>query len=204
MWLFLIRAGTEYSFGGLAFDFQFWDSNILFFFFFFFFFFFTGIPRETVLNLSAWLNICNRPFANERRLCWPIACKYFMKNLLLWARLPHIYIWNNEHKRAKDAFTWMWCEHKTKCDACFFFVNCPEMRAKVLDQRAVALVVLMWSRFERVKERRRGTAESLTLFSNDWFNLTVCVDLFTHLTYMLYSINVCRNLTHYKLEGWGN
>ncbi len=38
----------------------------------------------------------------ERRLCWPIACIYFMKNLLLWARLPHIYIWNIELKRAKD------------------------------------------------------------------------------------------------------
>ncbi len=63
---------------------------------------------------------------------------------------------------------------------------------------------LMWSHFERVKERRRGTAESLTLFSNDWFNLTVCVDLFTHLTYMLYSINVCRNFPHYKLESCRN
>ncbi len=47
----------------------------------FFFFLTPGIPRETVLNLSAWLNICNRPFANERRSCWPIACIYFMKNL---------------------------------------------------------------------------------------------------------------------------
>ncbi len=26
-----------------------------------------GIPHDTVLNLSTWLNICNRPFANERR-----------------------------------------------------------------------------------------------------------------------------------------
>ncbi len=52
--------------------------------------------------------------------------------------------------------------------------------------------------------RRRCTAESLTLFSNDWFNLIVCVDLFTHLTYMLYSINVCRNFPHYKLESCGN
>ncbi len=67
------------------------------------FFLNTCIPRETVLNLSAWLNICNRPFANERRSCWPIACTYFMKNLLLWARLPRIYIWNNELKHAKDA-----------------------------------------------------------------------------------------------------
>ncbi len=78
-----------------TFDFQFWDLNILFFF--------SsrtpGIPRETVLNLSAWLNICTRPFANERRSCWPIACIYFVKNLPLWARLPHIYIWNNERKR---------------------------------------------------------------------------------------------------------
>ncbi len=43
---------------------------------------------------------------------------------------------------------------------------------------------------EKVKERRRGTAESLTLFSNDWFDLMVCVDLFTPLTYMLNWINV--------------
>ncbi len=63
---------------------------------------------------------------------------------------------------------------------------------------------LMWNSFERVKERRRGAAESLTLFSNDWFNLLVCVDLFTHITYMLYWINVCRNFPHYKLENCGD
>ncbi len=111
----------EYSFGGLAFDFQFWDSNILFFFFFFS----PDIPRETVLNLSAWLNICtsNRPFANERRSCWPLTCIYFMKNLLLWARLPHIYIWNNELKRSKDATCERTlCYHKTECDACMRFL----------------------------------------------------------------------------------
>ncbi len=39
----------------------------------YFFFFNTCIPHEMVLNLSAWLNICNRPFANERSSCWPIA-----------------------------------------------------------------------------------------------------------------------------------
>ncbi len=71
------------------------------YFYFFIFFGTPGIPRETVLNLSTWLNICNRPFANERRSCWPIASIYFMKNLLLWARLPHIYIWNNELKRKR-------------------------------------------------------------------------------------------------------
>ncbi len=106
----------EYSFGGMAIDFQFWDSNILFLT--------SGIPHETVLNLSVWLNICNRPFANERCLCWPIACIYFMKNLLLWARLPHIYIWNNELKHAKDATSERTlCYHKTECDACVFFLS---------------------------------------------------------------------------------
>ncbi len=89
-----------------------------------FFFFTPGIPRETVLNLSTWLNICNRLFSNERRSCWPIACIYFMKNLLLWARLPHIYIWNNEHKRVKDATCERTlCHHKTECDACVFFLS---------------------------------------------------------------------------------
>ncbi len=51
-------------------------------------------------------------------------CIYFMKNLLLWARLPHIYIWNNELKRAKDATCEpTLCYHKTECDACFFFLS---------------------------------------------------------------------------------
>ncbi len=108
----------EYSFGGLAFDFLWFEYP------FFFFFFTHGIPRETVLNLSAWLNISNRPFANERRSCWPIASIYFMKNLLLWARLPHIYIWNNELKRAKDATCErILCYHKPECDACVFFLS---------------------------------------------------------------------------------
>ncbi len=90
----------------------------------FFFLFTPGIPHETVLNFSTCLNICNRPFANERRSCWPIACIYFMKNILLWARLPHIYIWNNELKRAKDATCERTlCCHKTECDACVFFLS---------------------------------------------------------------------------------
>ncbi len=138
------RAGPEYSIIRI---FVWWVGirfSILRFEYPFIFIYFSqtpGIPHETVLNLSAWLNICtsNRPFANERRSCWPIACIYFMKNLLLWARLPHIYIWNNELKRAKDATCERTlCYHKTECDACVFFVNCPEMRAKVLGQRAVA------------------------------------------------------------------
>ncbi len=127
-----------------------------------------GIPHETVLNLSTWLNICtsNRAFNNDRRSCWPIACIYFMKNLLLWARLPHIYIWNNELKRTKDTTCKRTlCYHKTECDACLFFsVNCPEMRAKVLDQRAAALEVQtrctdvkpFWEReWERESEREK-------------------------------------------------
>ncbi len=78
------------------------------------------------------------------------------------------------------------------------------MRAKVLDQDNMQhLIVLMWSHFKRVNKRRRGPAESLTLFSNDWFNLLVCVDLFTNLTYLLYWINVCRNVSHYKLKAAG-
>ncbi len=82
-------------------------------------------------------------------------------------------------------------------------VNCPETQAKVWDQCAAACCSadeMHWC--ETVKERRHST-ESLTLFSNDWFNLIVCVDLFTHLTYMLYSISVCRNFPHYKLESCG-
>ncbi len=93
-------------------------SNILFFFFWT-----PGIPREMVLNLSAWLNICNRPFANERRSCWPIACIYFMKNLLLAisALAAHLQL---ELKHAKDATCERTlCYHKTECDACVFFLS---------------------------------------------------------------------------------
>ncbi len=56
--------------------------------FFFFFFWTPGIPRETVLNLSAWLNICssNRPFANERCSCWPIACIFHEKSSISYKR----------------------------------------------------------------------------------------------------------------------
>ncbi len=177
-----------------------------------------GIPHETVLNLSTWLNICtsNRAFNNDRRSCWPIACIYFMKNLLLWARLPHIYIWNNELKHTKDTTCKRTlCYHKTECDACLFFLSTVprcERKSWISVQQLLKCRrdAPMWSHFEResererVKERRLGTAESLTLFSNDWFNQKFCVDLFTHLTYMLFSINVCRNFPHYNLESCGN
>ncbi len=53
-------------------------------------------------------------------------------------------------------------------------------------------------------EREKAWSSWIThVFSDDWLNLLVCVDLFTHLTYMLYSINVCRNFPHYKLESCG-
>ncbi len=104
----------------------------------------------------------------------------------------------------KRRATYTFCDDATMTRLSkWHFVNCPEMRAKVLDRCAAAHCrrdALMWSRFERVKERRRGPAELLTLFSNDWFNLLICVDLFTHITYSLCWINVCRNFPHYKLK----
>ncbi len=120
------------------FDFEVWI-------YFIFLFFYTWHPPRNGSQLVRLAEPCtnNRPFANERRSCWPIACIYFMKNLLLWARLPHIYIWNNELKCAKD----MTCErnlyyHKTECDACIYFLSTfPRCEAKVLDQRAEAIVV---------------------------------------------------------------
>ncbi len=138
----------EYSFVGLAFDFQFWDSNFeypLFFFFLFFFFFNTWHPLR---NGSQLVRLAD----------------HLQQTIRQWKTLVLTYIF---HEKSSISY-------KRAC------------------------------RFERVKERRRGPAESLTLFSNDWFNLLVCVDLFTHLTYMLFSINVCRNFPHYKLESCGN
>ncbi len=56
--------------------------------------------------------------------------------------------------------------------------------------------------FERVKLQVVQTAPDSQLLY--WgFNLILCVDLFTHLAYMLYSINVCMNFPHYKLESCG-
>ncbi len=54
----------------------------------------------------------------------PIACIHLMKNLLLWARLTRIYIWNNELKRAKDATCeWTLCYHNTECNASACFLS---------------------------------------------------------------------------------
>ncbi len=136
--------------------------------FFSLFFFTPGIPRETVLNLSSRLNICtgNRPFANKRHSCWPIACMYFMKNmsmLLIWARLPHIYIWNNELKRAKDN---MWTDR----DTCVYFCQ-----LSLLHQPAVTLVVQtrctdVTSLWESERENTRYSWVTHAV-SDDWFNL---------------------------------
>ncbi len=136
----------EYSFVGLAFDFQFWDSNFEYPLFFFFLFFF-----------NTW-----HPLRNGSQLVR--LADHLQQTIRQWKTLVLTYIF---HEKSSISY-------KHAC------------------------------RFERVKERRRGPAESLTLFSNDWFNLLVCVDLFTHLTYMLFSINVCRNFPHYKLESCGN
>ncbi len=133
----------EYSFGGLAFDFQIWDSN---FEYPFFFFLTPGIPREMVLNLSAWLNICtsNRPFANERCSCWPIACIYFMKKSSISykraCRTSTFEIMNLSTQKTRHVNGPSATTNRMRCMR-FLSVNCPEMRAKVLDQHAVALVV---------------------------------------------------------------
>ncbi len=55
-----------------------------------------------------------------------------------------------------------------------------------------------------VKERELG-AESLTLFSNDWFDLMVCVHLFTHLIYIRYiEYMFYSNFPNFKVESCGN
>ncbi len=66
-------------------------------------------PAPPKSDLAPHLGGSSSSRANERRLCWPIPCIYFMKNLLLWACLPHIYIWNNEFERAKK-------RDMTECD----------------------------------------------------------------------------------------
>ncbi len=112
-----------------------------------------NLACETVLNICT----SNRPFANERRSCWPIACIYFMKNLL-WARLSHIYIWNSKLKHARDATCEQTlCNHKTECDACVFFSSTVprwERKTWVSVQTRCADVKPLWES-ERAKTRHR-------------------------------------------------
>ncbi len=146
-----------------------------------------GMPRKTVLNFSAWQNIStsNRPFANERRSCWHIACIYLMKNLLLWAHLMHNYIWNKTQKmrhvngpsaitrpNAMHAFSFRQLHRDTSeslGSASSFSYSVDEMRWCEAALRE-------WKR-----EKTRSSWITQTVFK--W--LIFCVDLFT-LTYMLY------------------
>ncbi len=192
----------ENSFGGLAFDFQFWDSN----FENPFFFFLPGIPRETVLNLSClaehlhqqqtvrqWktfvLTYSMHIFHEKSSISYNCACRTSTFEIV------NLSAQKTRHVNGPSAIT------KPNAMHAFSFCQLSQDASESLGLVCSSSCnALMWSCFER----RRGTAESLTLFSNDWFNLIVCVDLFTHLTYMLYSINVCRNFPHYKLESCGN
>ncbi len=74
------------------------------------------------------------------------------------------------------------------------------MQQLVVVQMRCADVKLLWE-----SEREKMWSSWINhVFSDDWFNRIVCVYLFTHITYMLYSINVCRNCPHSKLESCGN
>ncbi len=69
--------------------------------------------------------------------------------------------------------------------------------SKGLEQLVWRRDALMWSRFERekVKERRRGPAESLMLVS-------LCGFIYSHNLPAI--LNVCRNFSHYNLESCGD
>ncbi len=74
------------------------------------------------------------------------------------------------------------------------------MQQLVLVHMRCSDVKLLW---ESEREKMRSSWIN-HVFSDDWFNRIVCVYLFTHITYMLYSINICRNFPHFKLESCGN
>ncbi len=75
---------------------------------------------------------------------------------------------------------WIFILNSTNIQNSFFF-NSPNGSSSLEQTRHADVKPFE----EKVKERRRGTAESLKLFLNDWFDLIVCVDLFTHQTYIL-------------------
>ncbi len=61
----------------------------------------------------------------------------------------------------------------------------------VVLQRRCADVKLLW---EIEREKTRSSWITHTLFSNDWFNLLVCVDLFTHNLLAILNISLIINL----------
>ncbi len=148
----------------------------------------TTVQQQTTKNNSIWYSLGGFGCDCERSaLKLPLEC--VSTN---W--LKNIYIFN--YTTMTWLSKWQFCQlsrnvHESLGSACSSSLYCRRD-------------ALMWSRFERVKERRRSPAESLTLFSNDRFNLLVCVDLFTQITYLLYWISVCRNFHHYILESCGD
>ncbi len=104
---------------GLAFDFQFLDLFLIF-----------GNTWHPSRNGSQLVRLAEHLHKQQTVSQWKTFVLtysmhiYFMKNILLWAHLPHIYIRNNELKHAKDTTCdRTLCYHKTKCDACVFFLS---------------------------------------------------------------------------------
>ncbi len=55
-----------------------------------------------------------------------------------------------------------------------------------MQQLPIRKLTIPMCRCEETVKERGLYPESLTLFSNDWFDLMGCVNLFTHLTYIRY------------------
>ncbi len=120
-------------------------------------------------------------------------------------------LWSEWVKRpANYTFLWRCNDDPIKQVTILSTVPRCEWKSWISDSVQQLVVVQMRMRCADVKllwesEREKTRSSWIThVFSDDWFNLLVCVDLFTHLTYMLYSINICRNFPHYKLESCGN
>ncbi len=144
------RAGPEYSiirifvrwvgirFSILRFGYPF------FFFFFFFFFFYTWHPSRNGSQLVRLAEHLQQTVRQWKTFVLTYSMHIFHEKSSIsykrTCRTSTFEIMNLSTQKTRHVNGAL-CYHKTECDSCVFFVNCPEMRAKVLDQRAVALVV---------------------------------------------------------------
>ncbi len=118
--------------------------------------------------------------------------------------------WNTRASEARVKrpanYTFLWRCNDDPIKQVTILSTVPKCKWKSWISDSVQHLVVVQMRSADVKplweyEREKTRSSWITLvFSDDWFNLLVCVDLFTHLTYILYSINVCWNFPHYKLK----
>ncbi len=99
-------------------------------------------------------------------------------------------LWSARVKRPAN-YTFLWWCNDDPIKQVTVLSTVPRCEWKSWIRDSVQQLVVLQMRYADVKplwesEREKTWSSRVTrVFSDDWFNLIVCVDLFTHLTYML-------------------